>query len=73
MITFDQDHTIHEVILSGGDPLLATDGILADLISRLEAIPHVRTLRFHTRVPIVLPERINETLLTMLAKTIYAK
>ncbi len=65
----DQDHTIHEVILSGGDPLLATDGILADLISRLEAISHVRTLRFHTRVPIVLPERINETLLTMLAKT----
>lgn len=64
-----QDPTISEVILSGGDPLLATDLVLSDLIRQLETIPQVRTLRFHSRIPVVLPERINETLLTLMATT----
>jgi len=61
-----QDQNIHEVILSGGDPLLANDTILAPLLEQLATIPHLRTLRFHTRIPVVLPERINEALLNLL-------
>lgn len=64
-----RDETIHEIILSGGEPLLASDALLADFLKQLETIVHVRTLRFHTRVPVVLPERINDELLLMLAKT----
>ncbi|KTC85492.1 MULTISPECIES: EF-P beta-lysylation protein EpmB [Legionella] len=64
-----QDSTIFEVILSGGDPLLAADKVLGEFIQQLDTIPHVKTLRFHTRIPVVLPERINETLLAMLAQT----
>ncbi len=57
-----QDHTIHEVILSGGDPLLASNLVLRELLAALDEIPHVQTLRIHTRIPIVLPERIDEEL-----------
>jgi len=64
-----QDPTITEVILSGGDPLLASDVVIAGLIAQLESIPHVHTLRIHTRIPIVLPERIDENLLSILAST----
>ena len=63
------DPTISEVILSGGDPLLASNIIIEQLIRRLDAIPHVHTLRIHTRIPIVLPERIDEHLLKILAAT----
>lgn len=68
-----RDQTIHEVILSGGDPLLATDAMLGDLIAELETIPHVHTLRFHTRIPVVLPERIDDSFLKMLAASRLAK
>ncbi|MDP1603591.1 MAG: EF-P beta-lysylation protein EpmB [Legionella sp.] len=68
-----QDSSIHEVILSGGDPLLAADSTLMALIPQLEAITHLRTLRFHTRVPVVLPERINQSFLTLLAGTRFRK
>lgn len=64
-----RDESIHEVILSGGDPLLAADSVLAELIAQLAEISHVRTLRFHTRIPVVLPERINQSLLEMLSAT----
>ncbi len=64
-----QDETIYEIILSGGDPFLASDSVLEDLIKQLETIPHLRTLRFHTRIPVVLPERINNELLALLAAT----
>lgn len=60
------DPTIHEVILSGGDPLLATDTLLESLLTQLMAISHVTTLRIHTRVPIVLPERITDDLIKLL-------
>ena len=60
------DLTINEVILSGGDPLSLSDRILADLVARLQEIPQLRTLRIHTRQPIVLPSRVDVELLTWL-------
>lgn len=69
----EADTSIHEVILSGGDPLLATDKALGDFIVQLEAISHVHTLRFHTRIPIVLPERIDNAFLAMLSATRFQK
>ncbi|NBI42776.1 EF-P beta-lysylation protein EpmB [[Haemophilus] felis] len=51
---------IEEVIFSGGDPLMAKDHELTWLISRLEGIPHLHRLRIHTRLPVVLPQRITE-------------
>lgn len=60
------DNAIHEVILSGGDPLLAKDSVLAALLAQLAAIPHLTTLRIHTRIPVVLPERITDELLDLL-------
>jgi EF-P beta-lysylation protein EpmB len=64
-----KDNSIHEVILSGGDPLLVTDAVFADLVDHIASIPHVQTLRIHTRIPIVLPERITEALLAILSST----
>ena len=60
------DKHIHEVILSGGDPLLANDAILAPLFTQLAAIPHLTTLRIHTRIPVVLPERVDAGLIHLL-------
>src|SRR5262245_6959992 len=60
------DRSLHEVILSGGDPLTLVDTTLAAMIERLEAIPHLRRLRIHTRLPIVIPERVTDALVTML-------
>jgi EF-P beta-lysylation protein EpmB len=60
------DPTIEEVILSGGDPLLADDDRLAVIVSRIEAIPHVRRLRIHTRLPVVLPARVTDALVAIL-------
>ena len=57
---------IHEVILSGGDPLSLTESKLKILTDKLLNIPHIKTLRLHTRQPIVLPERINNDFLTWL-------
>jgi len=56
------DATLEEVILSGGDPLLVDDGRLAAIVDALAAISHVRRLRIHTRLPIVLPERVTPDL-----------
>ncbi|HEY6940040.1 EF-P beta-lysylation protein EpmB [Dokdonella sp.] len=53
------DASIGEVILSGGDPLSLSTAKLAELGDALAAMPHVRRLRIHTRLPIVLPERID--------------
>jgi EF-P beta-lysylation protein EpmB len=60
------DASIGEVILSGGDPLSLADHKLAELTDALRAIPHVRRLRIHTRLPIVLPERVDAGLLAWL-------
>lgn len=53
------DASIEEVILSGGDPLSLSDAKLAELGQALAGIPHVRRLRIHTRLPVVLPERVD--------------
>ena len=53
---------IEEVIFSGGDPLMAKDAELDWLITQLEQIPHIQTLRIHSRLPVVIPTRITETL-----------
>src|SRR5690606_14142092 len=58
-----QDTSIDEVILSGGDPLAVNDKRLLWLISRLEAIPHLTRQRIHTRLPVVIPQRITPELL----------
>ncbi|MCY4043973.1 MAG: EF-P beta-lysylation protein EpmB [Cellvibrionales bacterium] len=63
------DASIHEVILSGGDPLMNKDEQLARLVATIEAVPHVETLRIHTRLPIVIPSRISHRLLSLLAQT----
>lgn len=57
---------IIEVILSGGDPLLALDENLKAFLQQLAAITHVRLLRFHTRLPVVIPERITPTFIQAL-------
>jgi len=62
------DHSdVHEVILSGGDPLMVADQKLAELISWLNRIPHIRLLRIHSRLLSVLPERVNDGLMETLS------
>ncbi|GMQ83643.1 MAG: EF-P beta-lysylation protein EpmB [Gammaproteobacteria bacterium] len=60
---------VNEVILSGGDPLTLPDRRLADLVTELETVPQLQRLRIHSRVPVVLPERINPELLDWMATT----
>ncbi len=63
------DTSLREVILSGGDPLTLVDAKLAELVKWLEPIPHLRRLRIHTRLPIVIPERVTDELVAMLGDT----
>lgn len=63
-----QDTSINEVILSGGDPLLLTTSHLQALTDQLSELTHIRRLRLHTRVPVVLPERINAGFIEWLSK-----
>jgi EF-P beta-lysylation protein EpmB len=60
------DQSLDEVILSGGDPLMLVDQILGQLFDALAAIGHLRRLRLHTRLPIVIPERLTDRLVAML-------
>lgn len=60
VLQYIQAHdNINEVIFSGGDPLMAKDDHLAWLANEIASINHVKRLRIHTRLPVVLPERIN--------------
>jgi L-lysine 2,3-aminomutase len=61
------DDSIREVILSGGDPLTLVDTSLAELVDELADIVHVRRLRVHTRLPIVIPERVTDSLINALS------
>lgn len=61
-----QDSTIKEIILSGGDPLSLSNRALKSLIDQLCSIPHLKRLRFHTRFPIGIPERIDTEFLELL-------
>lgn len=63
------DRSIEEILLSGGDPLTIVDSQLAALVEQLEAIGHVRRLRIHTRLPIVIPQRVTSELLDWLTQT----
>jgi len=59
---------VREVILSGGDPLMLDDDVLASLVARLEPIDHLRRLRLHTRLPVVLPSRVTSALCRLLSR-----
>lgn len=61
-----EDASIDEVILSGGDPLSLTTPKLAELTQALAQVPHIRRLRIHSRLPVVLPERVDAELLAWL-------
>ncbi len=61
------DTGIYEVILSGGDPLSLDDRVLKELLHRLSLIDHITRIRFHTRFPIGIPERIDSSFLDLLA------
>lgn len=63
------DESIEEVILSGGDPLTLVDETLATLAHRLADIPHLRRLRVHTRLPVMVPERVDGPLVAWLTGT----
>src|SRR5690606_927376 len=67
------DKEISEVILSGGDPLTLPDSQLGRLVARLEQIPHLRRLRLHTRLPVVIPQRICPAMLDWLARSRLAR
>jgi len=60
------DSSITEVIFSGGDPLMLNDARLQVLCSAIDQIPHVERIRFHTRLPIVLPSRVTAELIALL-------
>lgn len=60
----EKDSSIHEVILSGGDPLTVNDSLLSLFTEQLNRFPHIKVLRIHTRIPIVLPERITDELIS---------
>lgn len=64
-----QDCTLEEIILSGGDPLSLSDALLQQLLQALTSINHVQRIRFHTRFPIGIPERIDDSFLQILAST----
>jgi len=64
-----QSADVDEVILSGGDPLMLDDAVLAELITRLAALPQLRRLRLHSRMPVLLPSRLTPGLVHTLAST----
>lgn len=63
------DTSLREAILSGGDPLAASDRQLAWLVARLDGIAHLKRLRLHTRLPVVIPDRVDGAMLDWLTTT----
>ena len=69
-LDYIQQHPeLNEVILSGGDPLMAKDAELQWLINHIADIPHIKRLRIHSRLPVVLPARVTEALVETLSAT----
>jgi lysine 2,3-aminomutase len=64
----ERETRIRDVLISGGDPLLLSDKRLDEILSRLRSIEHVEIIRIGTRVPVVLPMRVNQALCETLAK-----
>lgn len=62
----EQNPQINEVILSGGDPLTLSNRKLALWLERLASLPQIKILRIHSRVPVVIPNRIDEELISIL-------
>ncbi|MEH6560844.1 MAG: EF-P beta-lysylation protein EpmB [Marinobacter sp.] len=60
---------INEVIFSGGDPLAASDQLLSQWASSISSIPHIRRIRLHTRLPVVIPQRVCDALLKWISNT----
>jgi len=60
--------TVRDVLISGGDPLVLGDAQLESILSRLRAIEHVEIIRIGTRTPVVMPQRITDSLVNMLKK-----
>lgn len=69
LASLQADNSLSEVIFSGGDPLVLSDQKLASMIADLANIPHLKRLRIHTRLPLVLPKRITQKLLATLAES----
>jgi len=64
-----RDATLQEILLSGGDPLILSNRRLQQLLEALAAIPHVRRVRIHSRLPVVLPDRVTSGLMALLKST----
>jgi EF-P beta-lysylation protein EpmB len=64
---------INEVIFSGGDPLVASDKLLAEWADGLSELPNIRRLRIHTRLPVVIPQRVTNQLLDWLGRSALQK
>ena len=64
---------IEEIIFSGGDPLFMDNGRLENLLERAIALPQIKTIRFHSRIPIVLPSRIDAGLIEIFRKVVAKK
>jgi len=66
-LTYIKKHPeINEIILSGGDPLSLSDDRLSSLIDEVEKIEHIKTIRIHTRTPVVLPQRLTDQFISIL-------
>ena len=61
--SISSDPSVNEVILSGGDPLTISDEKLESIFERIADIDHVQRIRIHTRLPIVIPQRVTDALL----------
>ena len=69
-LTYINNHSeINEVIFSGGDPLMANDEHLQWLVDQIENIAHIKRLRIHTRLPVVIPQRITPALVNTFSAT----
>ncbi|WP_033422036.1 EF-P beta-lysylation protein EpmB [Psychromonas hadalis] len=69
LIYLEKHPEVNEVILSGGDPLMAKDEFLQTVINELEQLPQLKRLRIHTRLPVVIPQRITDELVDSLKKS----
>ena len=63
-----ENTSITEAILSGGDPLSLSDEVLGNFLKELDKIPHLTKIRFHTRFPIGIPERIDDSFIALLSE-----
>ncbi len=64
-----QRKEVNEVILSGGDPLMLSNNLLKKFLKELAVVKHIETLRIHTRLPVVIPSRVDDELIRLLSET----